>query len=45
VPIARKEGLEKIFARPVDLVELSAVRNRRLRYYIEQSKSRIYEAA
>jgi len=29
----------------VDLVELRAIRNRRLRYYIEQSKSSIYAAA
>jgi predicted nucleotidyltransferase len=37
-----KESLEALFQRSVDLVELRAIRNRRLRYYIEQSKSAIY---
>jgi hypothetical protein len=36
---------EALFHRPVDLIELRAVRNRRLRHYIEQSRSRIYDAA
>ncbi len=40
-----KESLEAVFSRPVDLVELRAIRNRRLRYYIEKSKSPIYVAA
>lgn len=40
-----KEALESLFGRPVDLVELHAVRNRRLRHYIEQSKSPVYAAA
>jgi predicted nucleotidyltransferase len=40
-----KEALERLLGRPVDLVELHAVRNRRLRRYIEQSKSPIYAAA
>jgi hypothetical protein len=40
-----KESLEALFQRSVDLVELRAIRNRRLRYYIEQSKSSIYAAA
>ena len=40
-----KESLEALFKRSVDLVELRAIRNRRLRYYIEQSKSPIYAAA
>ena len=40
-----KESLEALFQRSVDLVELRAIRNRRLRYYIEQSKSAIYAAA
>lgn len=40
-----KEALETLFGRSVDLVELSAIRNRRLRRYIEQSKSPIYDAA
>ena len=40
-----KEALEDLFARRVDLVELRAIRNRRLRHYIEQSKSPIYAAA
>jgi predicted nucleotidyltransferase len=40
-----KESLAALFGRPVDLVELRAVRNRRLRYYIEQSKAPVYAAA
>jgi predicted nucleotidyltransferase len=40
-----KEALEGLFRRPVDMVELHAVRNRRLRRYIEQSKSQVYAAA
>jgi predicted nucleotidyltransferase len=40
-----KESLEALFQRSVDLVELRAIRNRRLRYYIEQSKSAIYATA
>jgi predicted nucleotidyltransferase len=40
-----KEALEGLFQRPVDLVESRAIRNRRLRYYIDQSKSPIYAAA
>jgi predicted nucleotidyltransferase len=40
-----KESLEALFQRSVDLVELRAIRNRRLRHYIEQSKSSIYPAA
>jgi uncharacterized protein len=40
-----KEALEDLFARRVDLVELRAIRNRRLRHYIEQSNSPIYAAA
>jgi predicted nucleotidyltransferase len=40
-----KEALERLLGRPVDLVELHAVRNRRLRRYIEQSKSPVYAAA
>ena len=40
-----KEALEALFGRSVDLVELRAVRNRRLRHYIEQSKFPIYDAA
>lgn len=40
-----KESLEALFRRSVDLVELRAIRNRRLRHYIEQSKSPIYDAA
>ena len=40
-----KESLEALFQRSMDLVELRAIRNRRLRYYIEQSKSPIYTAA
>lgn len=40
-----KESLGDLFGCPVDLLELRAVRNRRLRYYIEQSKAPIYAAA
>jgi uncharacterized protein len=40
-----KEALERLLERPVDLVELHTVRNRRLRHYIEQSKSPVYAAA
>jgi predicted nucleotidyltransferase len=40
-----KEELEKLFGRSVDLVEPGAIGNRRLRYYIEQSKSPIYDVA
>jgi uncharacterized protein len=40
-----KESLQGLFGRPVDLVELGVLRNRRLRRYIEQSKSPIYDAA
>jgi predicted nucleotidyltransferase len=40
-----KQSLEALFQRSVDLVELRAIRNRRLRHYIEQSKSAIYAAA
>lgn len=40
-----KESLEALLGRSVDLVELHAVRNRRLRRYIEKSRSPIYDAA
>jgi len=40
-----KESLEALLGRSVDLVELRAVRNRRLRHYIEKSRSPIYDAA
>lgn len=40
-----KEALEVLFGRPVDLLELSAIRNRRLRHHIEQSKAPVYAAA
>ncbi len=40
-----KEALEGLLGRRVDLVELRAIRNRRLRHYIEQSKSPVYAAA
>ncbi|MGH8211517.1 MAG: nucleotidyltransferase family protein [Steroidobacteraceae bacterium] len=43
--LSLKEALEVLLGRPVDLIELHAVRNRRLRYYIEQSKSPVYAAA
>jgi uncharacterized protein len=40
-----KEALESLLGRHVDLVELRAIRNRRLRHHIEQSKSPLYAAA
>lgn len=40
-----KEALEELFERPVDLIEPQTIRNRRLRHYIEESKSPIYDAA
>lgn len=40
-----KRDLESLLQRPVDVVELKAVRNRRLRYYIEHSKTPVYAAA
>jgi uncharacterized protein len=43
--LSLKESLEALLGRSVDLVELHAVRNRRLRYYIEKSRSPIYDAA
>ena len=43
--LSLKESLESLFHRSVDLVELRAVRNRRLRRYIEQSRRPIYDAA
>lgn len=43
--ITLKESLETLLGRSVDLVELRAIRNRRLRHYIEKSRSPIYDAA
>ena len=43
--LSLKESLETLLGRSVDLVELHAVRNRRLRHYIEKSRSPIYDAA
>jgi predicted nucleotidyltransferase len=40
-----KESLEALLGRSVDLLELHAVRNRRLRHYIEKGRSPIYDAA
>jgi uncharacterized protein len=40
-----KESLEALLGRSVDLIELHAVRNRRLRHHIERSRSPIYDAA
>jgi predicted nucleotidyltransferase len=40
-----KESLEALLGRSVDLLELHAVRNRRLRHYIEKSRFPIYDAA
>ena len=37
-------SLEALFGRSVDLVEPRAIRNRRLKYYIEQSKTPVYAA-
>ena len=39
-----KESLEALFGRSVDLVELRAIRNKRLRYYINKSKSPLLPA-
>jgi hypothetical protein len=38
-----KEVLEHLLGRRVDLVELRAIRNRRLRHHIEQSKYLVHE--
>lgn len=43
--LALKESLEHLFERSVDLIEPRTIRNRRLRHYIEQSKSSVYDAA
>ena len=43
--LSLKESLEALLGRSVDLVELHAVRNHRLRHYIENSRSPIYDAA
>lgn len=40
-----KEALESVFERPVDLVEVGTIRNRRLLHHINRSKSPIYAAA
>jgi len=40
-----KAALERLLGRPVDLVELQTIRNRRVRHHIEQSKSPVYAAA
>jgi predicted nucleotidyltransferase len=40
-----KASLATLFGRSVDLVELNAIRNRRLRYYIEKEKLPVYDAA
>jgi uncharacterized protein len=40
-----KASLEALFGRSVDLVELRAIRNQRLRLYIERSKLAVYAAA
>ena len=40
-----KEALEELLQRWFDLVGPRAIRKRRLRYYIDQSKSPIYAAA
>lgn len=42
--LSLKESLEALLGRSVDLIELRAVRNRRLRHYIEQSKLPVYDA-
>lgn len=40
-----KDALEGVLARPVDLIELHAVDNRRLRQHIERTKTLFYVAA
>jgi len=42
--VALKTALERLLGCPVDVLELHAIRNRRLRYYIEKSKAPIYTA-
>lgn len=37
-----KEALERVFARPVDLVELAAMENTRLKRLIERTKIPVY---
>jgi hypothetical protein len=41
----KKKSLEKLFGRPVEALELSAIPNRRLRYYIEKRRFPVYAAA
>lgn len=43
--LSLKQALETLFQRPVDLVELHAINNHRLRGHIERSKTPIYAAA
>lgn len=43
--LALKEALEALLQRPVDLVEPSAIGNRRLRLHIDRSKAPLYAAA
>jgi len=38
-----KEALEDLLGRRIDLIELRAIRNGRLRRYVEQSKYLVYE--
>lgn len=40
-----KEGLEKLFGRPVDVIELHALSNQRLRRHIEARQVPLYAAA
>lgn len=43
--LSLKESLEALFRRRVDLIELQALGNRRLRHHIDQSRAPLYAAA
>lgn len=40
-----KQALENLLQRPVDLVELHTIGNRRLRHHINHGKAAVYDAA
>ena len=42
--LALEESLEAVIGRSVELFELRAIRNKRLRYYIEKNKLPVYVA-
>lgn len=43
--LAFKQGLERIFGLPVDVIEFGALRNRRLQHHIARNKQPVYAAA